>query len=62
MTRGTGSGHRSRRSRAAQAATEDRLGADARIGLEARDRLARDPASEDAFDVVEQFQFVDADQ
>ena len=50
------------RPRATQAAAQDRLGSDARIGLEARDRLARDAAPEDAFDVVEQLQLVDADE
>ena len=33
-----------------------------RIGLEALDRLARDAAAEDALDVVEQLELVDADQ
>ena len=60
MTR-TGSRPR-RRPRAAQPAAQDRLGADARIGLEARDRLARDAAPEHALDVVEELELVDAHQ
>ncbi len=47
---------------ATEAAAEDRLGSDARIGLEARDDLGRDRAPEDAFDVGEQPHLVDADQ
>ena len=54
--------HRARRASSAQSASQDRLGPDARIGLEAFDRLARDAASEDAFDVVEELQLVDADE
>ncbi len=52
----------SRRPRATKPTTQDRLGADARIGLEALDRFARDAAPEDALDVVEQLEFVDAHQ
>ncbi len=48
--------------RTAEAAAQDRLRPDARIGLEARDGLAWDPASEHAFDVIEQLELVDADQ
>ena len=62
MTRCALPGHRPGRPGAAEPAPKDRLGTDARIGLEARDRLARDAAAEHALDVVEQLELVDADQ
>jgi hypothetical protein len=50
------------RARAAEPAAQDRLRADARIGLESCDGLARDPAPEHALDVVEQLELIDTDQ
>ena len=50
------------RSGATESATQDRLGPDARIGLEARDDLRRDRAPEDPLDVVQELRLVDADQ
>jgi hypothetical protein len=55
-----GARHRPRRPGSAQPAAQDRLGPDARIGLEALDRLARDASAEHAFDVVEQLELVEA--
>ena len=49
-------------SAAAESAPKDRLWADPRVGLEADDRFARDAPSQDPLDVIEQLEFVDADE
>jgi hypothetical protein len=55
-------GSRSARTRATQAAPEDRLGTDPRVGLEPLDDLVRDGVAEHALDVAQQPQLVDADE
>src|SRR4051794_36700767 len=50
------------RSRPAQATPPDRVGPDPRVGLETRDRLARDRPAEDALDGDEEAELVDADE
>ena len=49
-------------SAATQPTTQDRLGADGSIGLEAGDDLLRDRCAQDALDLAEELQLIDADQ